>query len=368
MPAPYVAWSMAFVNPSTTVPWRTDSLAVTPSIVAHRGACAHRPEHTMAAYRLAIAMGADDLEIDVVSSADGVLVARHENEISATTDVATRPEFAARHAVREVDGVHREGWFTEDFTLAELKTLTARERLPASRPASAAYDGMHAIPTLNEILAMVQAESTRHKRMVGLLVELKHATYFAGRGLPLGQPLTADLRRHEVDHARSRVSVMSFETTILRQLNQVLRVPLIQLLDRAERRPADLRAIGDPRTYADLVTPEGLAHIDGYADGIGAHSSLVLPREADGSLGKPTALVRDAHRLWLDVLVWTLRAENRFLPTDHRRGAEPDAHGDLLGFARRCLDAGVDGLITDYPGIAAALRQRAVRGEVMIGA
>ncbi len=335
---------------------RTRSLEVTPAVVAHRGASGHRPEHTLEAYRLAIAMGADDIELDLVPTRDGVLVARHESEISATTDVAEHACFAERRTTKVIDGVEHTGWFTEDFALAELKTVTTRERLPATRPASAAYDGQQGIPTFNEILAMVQAESTRHRRSIGLMVELKHPSHFASIGLPLDGPLLADLRRHDVDHSRSRVAVMSFEPTILRRLAEQLRVPVIQLLEAAEGRPADFVADGDPRTYGDLATPAGLRFIDGYADGIGAHRSLVLPRDPDGSSGAPSTLVRDAHRMWLTVHVWTLRAENRYLPRDLRIGADPDAIGDLAAEARAYLDAGVDGLITDHPDVLLGLR------------
>lgn len=347
---------MADVTIAPFLARRTPSLEVTPAIVAHRGACGYRPEHTLDAYRLAIAMGADDIELDLVPTRDGVLVARHESEISGTTDVAQRPELADRHTTKVIDGVSHTGWFTEDCTLAELKTLGARERMPATRPASAAYDGQHGIPTFNEILAMVQAESTRHGRSIGVMAELKNPSYFESLGLPLDLPLLADLRRHDVDHARSRVTVMSFEPTILRRLAGRVRVPLVQLLDRAERRPADLDAAGDPRTYGDLVTPSGLAFIDGYADGVGAHRSLVLPSDADGAVGAPSPLVRDAHRVWLTVHVWTLRAENRYLPTNFRVGDDPEALGDLAAEAQAYLDAGVDGLITDHPDVLLGLR------------
>lgn len=335
---------------------RTSSLVVTPAIVAHRGASGYRPEHTLDAYRLAIAMGADDIELDLVPTRDGVLVARHESEIGATTDVASHPEFADRHATRVIDGKTRSGWFTEDFTLAELKTLSARERLPGTRPGNTAYDGEAGVPTFNEILAMVQAESTRHGRSVGVMAELKHASYFGSIGLPLDTPLLADLRRHEVDHARSRVTVMSFEPTILRRLVGRLRLPVLQLLGAAGTRPADLVAAGDSRTYGDLATPEGLAFIDGYADGIAADKSLLLPRDAEGAIGVPSTLVRDAHREWLTVHAWTLRAENRYLPSNLRVGDDPEASGDLEAEARALLDAGVDGLITDQPDLLLDVR------------
>lgn len=329
---------------------RQSSLVVTPAVVGHRGASGRRPEHTLEAYRLAIAMGADDIELDLVVTRDGVLVARHESEISGTTDVASHLEFADRRATKRVDGEELTGWFVEDFTLAELKTLAARERLPGLRPDSAAFDGRFGIPTFNEVLAMVQAETIRHGRAVGVMAELKHAAHFDAIGLPLDVPLLADLRRHGLDHARSRVTVMSFEPTILRRLAGRTNLPLIQLLEKSHRRPADLAARGDRTTYADLVTAEGLATIDGYADGIGAHKDLVLPRDEDGALGTPSSLVRDAHRLWLTVHVWTLRAEREFLPTGL----------DLVAEARAFLDAGVDGLITDHPDVVLRVRDHSV--------
>jgi glycerophosphoryl diester phosphodiesterase len=332
-------------------PSRAASLVVTPAVVAHRGACGYRPEHTLEAYRMAIRMGADDIELDLVSTKDGVLVARHESELSATTDVAVHPEFADRCRTRDLDGVEREGWFTDDFTLAELKRLTARERYPDLRPSSAAYDGTCGIPSFNEVLAMVHAETVRSGRTVGVMAELKHAAHHDALGLPLDRALLSDLRRHGLDHPRSRVTVMSFETTVLRRLAGQTGVPLVQLLDDADRRPADLAAVGDPTTYADLCTPEGLARIDEYADGIGPRLALVLPRDADDSVTGPSALVRDAHRLWLTVHVWTLRRENRFLPANLRAPGGPETPGDLARVARLLLDAGVDGLITDHPDL-----------------
>jgi glycerophosphoryl diester phosphodiesterase len=257
-------------------------------------------------------------------------------------------------ATRTIDGVETTGWFTEDLTLAQLKTLTARERMPRTRSANTAWDGAEGVPTFTEVLAMVGAESVRRGRPVGVLVELKHAAYLDSLGLPLDRPLLADLARHGLDHPWARVTLMSFEPTVLRRLAGRTRLPVVQLLDLGHRRPADLAAVGDPTTYGDLVTREGLARIDDYADGIGAHKGLVLPRDAHGAIGEPSSLVRDAHRAWLTVHVWTVRAENRFLPTNLRRGAAPDAHGDMGGEVRALLDAGVDGIITDHP--EAALR------------
>ena len=327
------------------------SLVVTPAVVAHRGASGHRPEHTLDAYRLAIRMGADDIELDLVSTRDGVLVARHEAELSVTTDVADHHELADRRTTRLLDGVERDGWFAEDLTLAELKRLAARERHPELRPGSAAYDRTSGIPTFNEVLAMVHAESVRAGRTVGVMAELKHAAHHDTLGLPMDRALLADLRRHGLDHPRSRVTVMSFEPTVLRRLARQTTIPLVQLLDDADRTPPDLRAAGDRTTYGDLCTPEGLTAIDEYADGIGPRSTLVLPRDADGACGDPSGLVRAAHRLWLTVHVWTLRQENRYLPTNLRGPGGPADPGDLAAEARLLLDAGVDGLITDHPDV-----------------
>jgi len=330
------------------------SLVVTPGVTAHRGASAYRPEHTLEAYRTAIRAGVDDIELDLVATRDGVLVARHENELSATTDVASRPGLAHLRTTRSVDGVEREGWFVEDLTVAELKTLTARERFPDLRPDSAAYDGREGVPTLTEVFAMVEAESVRRGRAVGIMLELKHVEHAQRRGLDVETALLADLRRHDLDHPRARVTVMSFETEVLRRLSRRSRVQVVQLLDLPDRQPPDAVLAGDPTTYGDLMTPEGLARVDEYADGIGVTKALVLPPGPDGTLGEPTDLVRDAHRRWLTVQVWTLRAENRFLPTDLRDGDDPASYGDLFAEATAFLDAGVDGLTTDHPEIVMA--------------
>ncbi|MCW2845476.1 MAG: glpQ [Nocardioides sp.] len=334
---------------------RASSFVVTPAVVAHRGASGYRPEHTLEAYRLAVALGADDIELDLVPTRDGVLVARHDNELGRTTDVADHPEHARRRTTREIDGESVTGWFVEDFLLEELRSLAARERHPRSRRQSATHDGRHGLATLDEILEMVTAESARRGRTIGVLVELKHATYFDAAGLPLDGPLLDALRRHGLDHPRSRVSILSFEATILRRLAGRTRVPLIQLLGKGRGRPADLVAAGDARTYADLASPAGLASIQRYADGVGVHRDRVLRPGRGGSL-TPTSLVRDAHREWLTVHVWTLRAENRHLSRAFRVGDDPRAHGDLAGEARLLLDLGVDGLITDHPDVVVGAR------------
>jgi glycerophosphoryl diester phosphodiesterase len=314
---------------------RTASLVVTPVVVAHRGASGYRPEHTLDAYRTAIRMGADAIELDLVPTADGVLLARHENELSVTTDVARHPGLAHLRTTKVVDGETLTGWFTEDLTLAEVKLLAARERRPGLRPGNTVHDGREGVPTLNEVLAMVGAESVRRGRPVGILLELKTPPYFDDLGLSLDGPLLADLGRHGLDHARSRVTLMSFDGGILRRLAPQTKVPLVRLLD-----------------VGDRVDAAALDAIEEYADAIGVHQDLVLPRTADNTLDDPTRLVRDAHKRWLDVYVWTLRAENHYLPAELRIGADPAALGDLLGLADAFLDAGVDGLITDHPDLA----------------
>ncbi|MGH3361875.1 MAG: glycerophosphodiester phosphodiesterase [Nocardioides sp.] len=320
-----------------------------PVVIGHRGASGYRPEHTLSAYRLAIRMGADYVEPDLVSTKDGVLVARHENEISGTTDVADHPEYADRRTTKVIDGVPVTGWFTEDFTLTELKSLRAVERLPDVRPDNTRYDGMFEVPTLDEVLELVREESRNEGRRIGVYPETKHPTYFDSIGLPLEEPLVETLRRHRMDKARSKVLIQSFETANLRQLSAMTAVPLVQLINRGGR-PYDFVASGDPRSYADLTTPQGLAWIAEYADGVGAHKDLVLPRDpATGATGEPSDLVDDAHAERLAVHVWTLRDENQFMATNFRRGADPNATGDAYAEAMAFLDAGVDGIFSDHP-------------------
>jgi glycerophosphoryl diester phosphodiesterase len=334
---------------------RVPSGTSTPIVIGHRGASGYRPEHTLASYRLAIQMGADYIEPDLVSTKDGVLVARHENEIGGTTDVADHPELADRRTTKVVDGRLVTGWFTEDLTLDELKTLSARERLPQVRPANTAYDGRFEVPTLDEVLDLVASESRRQHRQIGVYPETKHPTYFASIGLSLEAPLLGALRRHGLDRPGARVFLQSFETDNLRKLRRMTRLPLIQLID-ATGAPYDLAQAGDPRPYRDLASPAGLAEIATYADGVGVSKELVLPREPEGGTGEPTALVPDAHTNGLLVHVWTLRRENRFLATNHRTGSDPNASGDAIGEVRAFLDAGVDGFFTDHPDLGVAAR------------
>ncbi|MCM0675004.1 glycerophosphodiester phosphodiesterase [Micromonospora phytophila] len=326
-----------------------------PIVIGHRGASGYRPEHTLEAYRLAIRQGADYIEPDLVATRDGALVARHENEISGTTDVAARPEFAARRATKTIDGVAVTGWFTEDFTLAELKTLRAKERLPQVRVGNTAFDGRFEVPTLQEVIDLARSEGRARGRTIGVYPETKHPTYFASIGLPLEEPLVTVLKANRLTHRNSPVIIQSFETANLRKLDRMIDVKLAQLLDAAGR-PYDFTVAGDARTYADLATPAGLTWIARYADGIGANKNLIVPRDAAGKLLAPTTLVRDAHREGLVVHAWTFRAENQFLPADFRVGADPVARGDIQAEYELFYGLGLDGVFTDHPDTAVAAR------------
>ncbi|MCF2533106.1 glycerophosphodiester phosphodiesterase [Yinghuangia soli] len=327
-------------------------------VIGHRGASGYRPEHTLEAYRLAIRMGADYIEPDLVATKDGVLVARHENEISGTTDVAVRTEFGGRKATKTIDGVPVTGWFTEDFTLAELKTLRAKERLPQVRPTNTAFDGKFQVPTLQEVVDLARAEGRRLGRTIGIYPETKHPTYFQSIGLPLEEPLVDLLRRNRLTGRKAPVIIQSFETANLRKLDKMTDVKLAQLLSDAGR-PYDFTVAGDPRTYADLTRRENLKWIGTYADGVGVTKNLVVPRDAAGRLLAPTALVADAHRAGLVVHAWTFRAENQFLPADFRIGSDPNARGDITAEYELFYGLGVDGVFADHPDTAVAARSAA---------
>lgn len=318
-----------------------------PIVIAHRGASGERPEHTMAAYNLAIAQGADFIEPDLVMTADGVLVCRHENDITGTTDVAERPEFAALRRDKNVDGAAVSGWFVEDFTLEQLKTLRCKERLPQLRPQNTAYDGQEEIPTFAEVLALAREAG------VGIYPELKHPTYLRERGLDPVPAFVEAVRVGGGQRAADAMYVQCFEVSPLVQLGALgsLRFQCIQLI-AAEDGPWDQR----PRAYADMLTDAGLAQIATYARGIGVEKSLVIPRDAQGRSLPATNLCERAYRLRLGVHAWTFRAENVFLPLELRSGEEMAAHGDLAAELRAFFAAGVTGVFSDYPAAAVAAR------------
>lgn len=313
-----------------------------PLIIAHRGASGERPEHTRMAYDLAIDQGTDVIEPDLVMSRDGVLVVRHENEVGETTDVGDRPEFADRHTTRTIDGREVTGWFTEDFILAELKTLRARERLPQLRPANTAYDGQEPILTFEEVIAIARAGSERAGRTIGIAPELKHPTYFASRGLPMETALVVVLQAHGLTGADAGVFVQCFEVGTLQVLNGMIETPLMQLID-ASGVPADL----PDQSYAAMITPDGLLAIREYADWVGVNTRLIEP-----SPGAPTMLINDAHAAGLKVAAWTFRAENAFLAEADRVGDDPAAHGQVSDMLERFLWLGVDAVFADQPAIA----------------
>ena len=332
-----------------------------PWLIAHRGASAHRPEHTLAAYALAIDQGADAIEPDLVMTRDGVLVARHENELSDTTDVAQRPEFAARRTRRQVDGAWSQGWFSEDFTLAELKTLRARERLPQLR--STQWDGQFELATFAEIVELVAARSAALGRPIGLVPEIKHPSHFAALGLAMERPLLDALAGHAYTRS-APVVIQSFETQNLRALRKQLprggHIRLLQLLGSPAEQPYDAVLAGAPTTYAQLATPEGLRDIATYADAIGPAYRTLQLQPRDGG-GHRSALVEAAHAAGLQVIVYTFRPENHFLEARFRSAFglaarnEEGAVRELQAYA----SAGVDGVFADDP----ALARRALGGD-----
>ncbi len=320
-----------------------------PLMIAHRGASGERPESTLMAFRLAIAEGADFIEPDLVSTKDGVLVVRHENEISQTTNVALMPEFASRRTTRQIQGQAMSGWFTEDFTLAELKTIRCRERLPKLRPESVKYDLRDSIPTYQEVIDLAKSETARLKRQIGTYPEMKHASYFTGIGLPLEGRLADILKKNDLDSPTAPVFIQCFDVLPLKTIMTMCKAPRIQLVE-PNGGPTDVAL-----RYKDMVSASGMKTIATYANGVGPDWSMVIPM-VDGGLGPATALVADAHAAGLAVHPWTVRAENFFLPPKLRNGTDPTAHGDVDKLYRALYAAGVDGLFSDFPGLAVKAR------------
>ncbi|MBA2550430.1 MAG: glycerophosphodiester phosphodiesterase [Nocardioidaceae bacterium] len=334
-----------------------------PLVIGHRGASGYRPEHTLESYQLAIRLGADYIEPDLVSTKNGVLVARHENEISTTTDVADHPEFADRHTTKTIDGVSVTGWFTEDFTLRELKTLRAVERLPGVRPGNTRYDGRFQVPTFRQVLKLAVSASERTGRTIGVAPETKHPTYFDSIGLSLEEPLLRALRRAGLNRRRSEVLVQSFEVSNIRQFARRSRVGILQLIGSSGA-PYDFVESGKPRTYEDMVTPRGLRRIARYADVLGPDKNVLIPRDANSYLLEPTDVVDDAHAAGLEVMPYTFRDENQFLPADFRVGGDPNAKGDAFGEYKVFFGIGIDGVFADMPDTALNAAEWWAAGEL----
>lgn len=352
-----------------------------PLVIGHRGASGYLPEHTLEAYALAIEQGADFIEPDLVSTSDGHLVARHEPDLTATTDVAAHPEFAARQTTRDVDGVPVLGWFAGDFTLAEIKTLRAVQ--PRSyRPQE--HNGMYEIPTLDEVIALVRQKSEETGRVIGIYPETKHPTYHQDLGLPLEDKLLAALEAEGWTTADAPVFIQSFEVSNLQSLRQRTQVRLVQLIDADGvdlqggitlaapfDRPYDFTVSGDPRTFPDLLTDEGLAFIKSYADGVGPWKRYLvstagtdadgngladdvngdgLVDDADRSVLAPTDVIERAHAAGLRIHTWTFRSEAQFLGADYG--------GDPADEYRQFFELGIDGVFSDFPDQAVAARAR----------
>ncbi|MBD2627183.1 glycerophosphodiester phosphodiesterase [Trichormus variabilis] len=309
-----------------------------PIIIAHRGASGYRPEHTLAAYELAIDLGADYIEPDLVITKDGNLIARHENEISETTDIAIHAEFTHLKTTKIIDGEVKIGWFTEDLTLAELKTLKAKERIPQLRPQNTAYDGIFTIPTLNEIIDLAKRKSLELGRMIGIYPETKHPTYFKSIGLPLENNLLTTLYKINLP-----IFIQSFEVGNLQELSKKTDLPLVQLINDSGK-PYDFVVNGDNRTYQDLVTKTELIEVSKYAQAIGVNKNLLIPRDITGKLLSSTSLVNDAHAANLQVHAWTFRNEDFFLPFDLQKNPQ----GEYKIF----FTLGIDGVLSDYPDTA----------------
>ena len=364
------AWAVAGCASAPAAADKTAATGPTAmAVIGHRGASALRPEHTLASYQQAIDDGADIIEPDLVITKDGVLVARHENAIAilkpdgslleATTNVADKPEFASRKTTKQIDGKPITGWFVEDFTLAELKTLRARERIPAIRPANAQFNDRFEVPTLQEVIDLAKAQTAKTGRTIGIYPETKHPTYFQSIGLPLEAPLLATLQKNGWNRADAPVLIQSFEVSNLRALKQQTPVRLMQLVS-PKGQPYDFVAQGKPEGFADLLTDAGLRDMRSYAWGIAPSKSMVLPVEKNGEIGAVKPLVAQAQAAGLQVHVWTLRPENNFLPAAYRSAPVDDTtqRGRAADEMRAFVASGVNGIFTDDPAVlTGVLRQ-----------
>ncbi len=330
-----------------------------PIVIGHRGASALRPEHTLAAYRKAVEDGADVIEPDLVVTKDGVLVARHENDITGTTNVSDLPQFASRRTTKTIDNVQVTGWFTEDFTLAELKQLRARERIPLNRPGNTQYNEQFEIPTLAEVIELAKQLSASTGRTIHIYPETKHPTYFKSINLPFEDRLIELLRRDDFTKTKATVFIQSFETANLKEIRQKIgdsqpNWKLVQLIDAADRAPYDFVAAGDPRKYADLLTQASIQEIANYADGLGPYKLNLINVDANGAFQAPSEVIRYAHEAGMIVHSWTFRPEDPFLPASLRTtGGTASTRNEAGSITeiQKYLEAGLDGFFTDDPAV-----------------
>jgi len=329
-------------------------------VIGHRGASALRPEHTLASYQKAIDDGADFIEPDLVSTKDGVLVTRHENEIGGTTNVSTLTQFADRKITKNIDGKDLTGWFTEDFTLSELQQLKARERIPEFRPANTAYNDLYPVPTLEQVIELAEANYKKTGKIIGLYIETKHPTYFKNRNLAMEDTLLKTLAKYKYTRDIAPIYLQSFEVSNLKYLKDQLdlhktikHAQIIQLYDAKTSQPADFVESGETKTYADLATAEGLKDVAKYANGVGPSKGYILNFNDKGSV-QTTSFISDAHTVGLKVHPYTFRPENNFLPAPLKcsqdKPAERCPSGALKEF-EAYFKAGVDGIFTDDPAL-----------------
>ena len=331
-----------------------------PLVIGHRGAPGYRPEHSASSYRLAFELGADAVEPDIVATRDGVLVVRHENEIGGTTDVAEHPEFAARRATKVIDGTRLTGWFTEDFTWDELATLRCRERLPKVRPDNRAYDGAEPILRLADVLAIADAETAARGRDLGVVVEIKHARYFAGLGFDLGALLLRELSARGWDDRPDRLVIESFELGVLDRLRDAgVRATLVFLVERTGSPADEPQPESPPRSYGWYRGDAGLDLLAGRVDGVSVAKGNLLSVNALGRANGTTSLARRAHARGLSVFTWTLRPENRYLNVRFQSSLRGAEWGDWQDEFALILESGVDGIFVDHPDLGVAIRSAA---------
>lgn len=352
-----LAFTLTRNNNSSSIDYDADFCQ--PLVIAHRGASGYVPEHTLGAYALAVTMGSDYIEPDVVITSDGQLIARHDNELGLTTDVADRSEFASRYRTQQVDGFTVSGWFTEDFTLAEIKMLRAIERIPNIRPGNVRMDGAFDVPTMQEIIDLIKGMEVSYSRRIGIYPEIKHATHFQRLGLSMEQPLVDILNQNGYRGPEAPIYIQSFEVNNLKELSKITDMKLIQLFaSRNTSQPYDQEQLGTGLTYADMATPEGLREIAEYAYAVGPAKNYIIPRDENNRLTSATTFVQDAHAVGLKVHPYTFRAENLYLPIEFQSDdPSPAAIGDFSGELKAFYATGIDGLFSDQPDISARVRE-----------